>query len=74
MDTLFGETEERLVDVIRKDNEGGVGRAIFNTVPDEKSRPVMVRKETEQSKFDDTNEEDDDLGVIPSFLRRSKLR
>ena len=72
-DTLFGETEERLVDIVRKDKEGA-GRAIFNTVPEEKSRPVTVRREMEQPKFDDTEEEDDDLGVIPSFLRRSKLR
>ena len=71
-DTLFGESEERLVDVVRKDKETG-GRAIFNTVPEEKSRPVTVRREIEQPKFDD-NEDDDDLGVIPSFLRRSKLR
>ncbi len=70
-DTLFGETEGRLVDVVRKD--GGAGRAIFNTVPEEKSRPVTVRREAEQPKFDE-NEDDDDLGVIPSFLRRSKLR
>ncbi|OGZ17250.1 MAG: hypothetical protein A2494_01155 [Candidatus Lloydbacteria bacterium RIFOXYC12_FULL_46_25] len=72
-DTLFGETEERLVDIVRKDKESA-GRAIFNTVPEEKSRPVTVRREMEQPKFDDTEEEDDDLGVIPSFLRRSKLR
>lgn len=71
-DTLFGETEERIVDVVHKDKDG-FGRAIFNTVPEEKSRPIMVRREAEQSKFDD-NEDDDDLGVIPSFLRRSKLR
>lgn len=71
-DTLFGETEERIVDVVHKDKDG-FGRAIFNTVPEEKSRPIMVRREVEQSKFDD-NEDDDDLGVIPSFLRRSKLR
>lgn len=71
-DTLFGETEERIVDVVHKDKDG-FGRAIFNTVPEEKGRPLTVRRELEQSKFDD-NEDDDDLGVIPSFLRRSKLR
>lgn len=71
-DTLFGETEERVIDVARKDKDG-LGRAIFNTVPEEKGRPLTVRRELEQSKFDD-NEEEDDLGVIPSFLRRSKLR
>lgn len=71
-DTLFGETEEHIIDIARKDKDG-FGRAIFNTVPEEKSHPIMIRREAEQTKFDN-NEDDDDLGVIPSFLRRSKLR
>ena len=73
-DTLFGESEERLIDIVRKDRDM-TGRAIFNTVPEEKSRPVSIKREEAHTNLNaDKNDEDDDLGVIPSFLRRSKLR
>lgn len=45
-----------------------VEHAIFNTLPEEHTD---TKKRPETPSFDD---EDDDLGVIPSFLRRSKLR
>ena len=72
-ETLFNKSEGTLVDLVHKD-KGAAERAIFNTVPEEKTR--TGKHEEEKSKFaeDDDDEEDDDLGVIPSFLRRSKLR
>jgi cell division protein FtsZ len=47
-------------------------RAIFNTIADDKPRVVPVRDEGPRDRRGDND--DDDLGVIPSFLRRSKLR
>ncbi len=70
-ETLFAKQEEKFVDTLRKD-KNATERAIFNTVPEEKQRTVSVRREDAEPKF--IEEEDDDLGVIPSFLRRSKLR
>lgn len=72
-DTLFAPKEEKFADMVRKD-KSGAERAIFNTVPEEKQRVVSVKREETQPKFEAEDEEDDDLGVIPSFLRRSKLR
>jgi cell division protein FtsZ len=69
-ETLFAEPEEKLVDAVRKD-KGEASRAIFNTMPEEKPMKVNVKHEAENTREED---EDDDLGVIPSFLRRSKLR
>ena len=69
-DTLFVK-DEKFSDVARKDKEGAE-RAIFHTVPEEKTRVVSVRRE-EEVKIEE-EDDDDDLGVIPSFLRRSKLR
>lgn len=71
-DTLFAKQEEKFVDVVRKD-KNTAERAIFNTMPEEKQRIVSVRREETQPKYEE-EDEDDDLGVIPSFLRRSKLR
>jgi cell division protein FtsZ len=68
--TLFTKKEEKLTDAARGKSKDGLERAIFNTVPDEKPRVVSVKRDEE--KYEE--EEDDDLGVIPSFLRRSKLR
>ncbi|MEK7118720.1 MAG: cell division protein FtsZ [Patescibacteria group bacterium] len=68
-ETLFGKSGEKLVDAIRKDS-GGASGAIFHTMPEENSRA----KNTERDPADAREEDDDDLGVIPSFLRRSKLR
>ena len=67
---LFSKTEEKLVDAVRK-NKDSVDRAIFNTMPEEKV--VSVKHDATEQKFED-DDADDDLGVIPSFLRRSKLR
>jgi cell division protein FtsZ len=73
-ETLFAKPEEKFVDAVRKDKEN-VERAIFNTVPEEKPRTNSMKREESPSRFvADDEEEDDDLGVIPSFLRRSKLR
>lgn len=76
-DTLFvGEEKERVVDAVRKDKDSA-SRAIFNTVPTEKERHVESKKQSnEGAVFTEPadDESDDDLGVIPSFLRRSKLR
>ncbi|OGZ05268.1 MAG: cell division protein FtsZ [Candidatus Lloydbacteria bacterium RIFCSPHIGHO2_01_FULL_49_22] len=72
-DTLFAPKEEKFADMVRKD-KSGAERAIFNTIPEEKQRVVSVKREEAQPKFEAEDEEDDDLGVIPSFLRRSKLR
>ena len=73
-ETLFTKPEEKFVDAVRKDKDS-IERAIFNTVPEEKQRPATVKREEPQSRFvADDEDEDDDLGVIPSFLRRSKLR
>lgn len=70
---LFSKADEKLVDVVRKGDKGDKGdidRAIFNTLPDDRRQP-----EGRQSvAVLEDDEEDDDLGVIPSFLRRSKLR
>jgi len=68
-ETLFAEPEEKLVDAVRKD-KAGTSRAIFNTMPDEKTRALDGNRDDGDPK----EKEDDDLGVIPSFLRRSKLR
>ncbi len=72
--TLFARGETKLVDVVRggKDSD----RAIFNTMPEEKPRTTIpLSIERNEVKFVETEEDDDDdLGVIPSFLRRSKLR
>lgn len=67
--TLFVKSDEKLTDAIRKDSSGA-GRAIFHTMPEEKSRTKNIERE----EADREEEGDDDLGVIPSFLRRSKLR
>ena len=69
--TLFAKKEERLSDAARNKDKDGLERAIFNTVPEEKPRVVSVKREEEKDEDDD---DDDDFGVIPSFLRRSKLR
>jgi cell division protein FtsZ len=69
--TLFSKKEEKLTEAARNKDKDGLERAIFNTVPEEKPRVVSVKREEEKFVEDD---EDDDLGVIPSFLRRSKLR
>ncbi len=68
---LFSKNNEKFSDAVRKNKEG-TERAIFNTVPEDKPRVVSVRRE-EEIKIEE-EDEDDDLGVIPSFLRRSKLR
>jgi cell division protein FtsZ len=72
-DTLFAPNEEKFTDAVRKDKDGAE-RAIFNTVPDEKQHAVAMKRDERVAKHDDEDEDDDDLGVIPSFLRRSKLR
>jgi len=48
-------------------------RAIFNTVPSEKSRVISAKRD-EEEELELEDDEDDDLGVIPTFLRRSKLK
>ena len=68
---LFSKHDEKFSDVVRKDKDA-VERAIFHTAPEDKSRTVSLHRE-EQVKVEE-DDEDDDLGVIPSFLRRSKLR
>lgn len=68
-ETLFAESDEKLVDAVHKDKTAA-SRAIFNTIPEEKPHTINVKRDEESVK----EEEDDDLGVIPSFLRRSKLR
>lgn len=70
--TLFSKKEEKLTDAARGKDKDGLERAIFNTVPEEKPRVMSVKRE-EEPKYEE-EDEDDDLGVIPSFLRRSKLR
>ena len=73
-ETLFAKQEEKFVDMVRKDRDNAE-RAIFNTVPEEKQRSATAKRDDAPSKFiDEDEDEDDDLGVIPSFLRRSKLR
>ncbi len=72
-ETLFARHEEKFSDAVRKD-KNDAERAIFNTVPEEKQRTISVKREQETPKFIEEDEDDDDLGVIPSFLRRSKLR
>lgn len=51
-------------------------RAIFNSIPTEKSRAKNDRPTSGIDAERDFGEsdDDDDLGVIPSFLRRSKLK
>lgn len=68
---LFSKTDEKLVDAVRKEKDSG-DRAIFNTVPEDRQRQADARRSEVVGLEDD--DEDDDLGVIPSFLRRSKLR
>ncbi|KKU77160.1 MAG: Cell division protein ftsZ [Parcubacteria group bacterium GW2011_GWA2_47_7] len=75
-DTLFAqkkESEIKLADAVRKDKIMAE-RAIFNTVPEEKERAVTMNRNEQKPTFETEEEDDDDLGVIPSFLRRSKLR
>ncbi len=67
-ETLFVKQEEKLVDAVRKD-KNEAERAIFNTVPEPRDR-----KHVREDLLSDEDDEDDDLGVIPSFLRRSKLK
>ena len=67
---LFSKNDEKFSDAIRKDKDA-TERAIFHSTPEEKTRVVNVHREEVKTEEDD---EDDDLGVIPSFLRRSKLR
>ena len=67
-ETLFAQADEKLTDAVRKDKDGAE-RAIWNSMPSEKPRAVPVNRDEEKAE-----EDDDDLGVIPSFLRRSKLR
>jgi cell division protein FtsZ len=69
-ETLFAEPEEKFIDALEKDRDE-TERAIFNTIPEEKTHTVNVKHSEHHAKKED---EDDDLGVIPSFLRRSKLR
>jgi cell division protein FtsZ len=70
---LFSRNSEKLIDVVRKGEKNekggkdGLDRAIFNTLPEERE------KQSGAPELED-DEEEDDLGVIPSFLRRSKLR
>lgn len=67
--TLFERKEERPVEINRPAKEGAE-RAIFNSMSThEEKRPADDRKTIEMD-----DEDDDDLGVIPQFLRRSKLR
>jgi len=72
--TLFAKKDERLADNTRAKDKDSIERAIFNTIPNEKQHASAQQKHIEQTKVEDIEEEDDDLGVIPSFLRRSKLR
>ncbi len=69
---LFSKNSEKLVDAVRKGEKDNLDRAIFNAVPEDRQRQPEVKQNTINGLEDD--EEDDDLGVIPSFLRRSKLR
>lgn len=72
--SLFVKHEDRGSDVHKKET-GNSDRAIFNSVstPEEKQKHSKDERPTvEYEEADD--EGDDDLGVIPSFLRRSKLR
>jgi cell division protein FtsZ len=69
---LFSKTNEKVVDVVRKGEKDSIDRAIFNTVPEDPQRQPEGRQNGVSGLEDD--DEDDDLGVIPSFLRRSKLR
>jgi cell division protein FtsZ len=71
-ENLFG-GGEKLVEVVRKDKEGAE-RAIFNTMPEEDPRAGKKNEEANRVEIEIDEEEEDDLGVIPSFLRRSKLR
>lgn len=57
---------------VRNDREGAE-RAIFNSLPVSRERSGNKQKEVGVI-ADDEEDEEDDLGVIPSFLRRSKLR
>ncbi len=70
--------EETIVEAVKRDR-GEAERAIFNSIPEEKPRhgdrsPQPVAAESTDRDFGDSNDDDDDLGVIPSFLRRSKLK
>lgn len=67
-ETLFGQSDEKFVDAVRKD-KAGASRAIFHTMPEEKSHTLNAKHDEE-----DSSDESSDFGVIPSFLRRSKLR
>jgi len=72
--TLFAPSVEKFADVVRKD-KATAERAIFNSMSEEKPRTISVMHEEERSAYQPpVDEGDDDLGVIPSFLRRSKLR
>src|SRR3989338_434074 len=69
-DTLFAqkkESEIKLADAVRKDKIMAE-RAIFNTVPEEKERAVTMNRNEQKPTFETEEEDDDDLGVIPSFL------
>jgi cell division protein FtsZ len=77
------EQQETLVEAVRRDR-GDTERAIFNSIPEEKPRHTRNTQEDErpatqapaqnERDYGDQDDGDDDLGVIPSFLRRSKLR
>ncbi len=69
LNDLFAKKEERNQETPKKEREVSE-RAIFNTMPEEKTRNIPINREEIINDDDD----DDDLGVIPSFLRRSKLR
>ena len=82
--TLFNSQKRDVsfTDAVRKDR-GTAERAIFNTMSgtgggDGNVRKVEMARDKSKEKQPDpiaqNDEEDDDLGVIPSFLRRSKLR
>lgn len=66
--TLFDRKEERPIEIHRPAKENSE-RAIYNSIPThEPEKPADSRKAT------DMDDDDDDLGVIPQFLRRSRLR
>jgi cell division protein FtsZ len=67
--SLFDRREERTIEINRQTGKEGSERAIFNSISahDDKKPAADDRKTIEM-------DDDDDLGVIPSFLRRSKLR
>jgi cell division protein FtsZ len=71
--SLFTKRDEKQSD--KKDQPAANDRAIYNSVSVPEDKPRHAKDERLTVEYDEPeDDDDDDLGVIPSFLRRSKLR